>query len=221
MVAKIRNYIQRAFDDVPKTKKAMELQEELIANCLEKFNDQLRFGKSEEEAYTAVISGIGDLSELTEGLKERHTLSVETPEQRKKSAVLVATAVMLYILSPMMVVFFSEVVNQSVIGVLMMFTFVAIATGLLVYNAMTKSRYLREEETLVEEFKEWKSAKAKDRAIFETVSSAYWLIVVGIYLFISFTTLAWHYTWIIFIIAAAIGNIVKAILLWRQSDETQ
>ncbi len=218
MIAKIRNYIQRAFEDVPKTKKSTELQEELISNLVEKFNDQLRLGKTEEEAYQTVIAGIGDLSELTEGLRERHVLSTITPADRKKSALLVAIAVGLFIISPMMVVLFSEFGLETV-GVAMMFTSIAIGVGLLIYNAASKPKYVKEEETLVEEFKEWKSKNTKHRALHEALSAAYWLIVVATFLYISFTFSAFHYSWIIFIIAAALYNIVKALFLMRQKDE--
>ena len=218
MIAKIRNYIQRAFEDVPKTKKSTELQEELISNLVEKFNDQLRLGKTEEEAYQTVIAGIGDLSELTEGLRERHVLSTITPADRKKSALLVAVAVGLFIISPMMVVLFSEFGLETV-GVAMMVTNIAIGVGLLIYNAASKPKYVKEEETLVEEFKEWKSKNTKHRALHEALSAAYWLIVVATFLYISFTFSAFHYSWIIFIIAAALYNIVKALLLMRQKDE--
>ncbi|PKM86451.1 MAG: hypothetical protein CVU85_07895 [Firmicutes bacterium HGW-Firmicutes-10] len=218
MIAKIRNYIQRAFEDVPKTKKSTELQEELISNLVEKFNDQLKLGKTEEEAYQTVIAGIGDLSELTEGLRERHVLSVITPAERKKSALLVAIAVGLFIISPMMVVIFSEF-GLSTLGIAMMFTCIATGVGLLIYNGASKPKYIREEETLVEEFKEWKSKNSKNRALYGALGAAYWLIVVAIYLFVSFNFSAFHYSWIIFIIAAAVYNIIKALYLMGQKDE--
>jgi hypothetical protein len=218
MIAKIRNYIQRAFEDVPKTKKSTELQEELISNLVEKFNDQLKLGKTEEEAYQTVIAGIGDLSELTEGLRERHVLSVITPAERKKSAMLVAIAVGLFIISPIMVVVFSEF-GLSTLGIAMMFTCIATGVGLLIYNGASKPKYIREEETLVEEFKEWKSKNSKNRALYGALGAAYWLIVVAIYLFVSFNFSAFHYSWIIFIIAAAVYNIIKALYLMGQKDE--
>ncbi len=219
MIAKIRSYINRAFEDVPRTKKSMEMQEELISNLIEKFNDQLKLGKTEEEAYTIVISSIGDLSELTEGMRERHVLSQPTPAQRKRSATVIAFAVMLYILSPMVLILFAESFGQAITGLAGMFSLIAVATGLIVYNQASKPKYLREDETLVEEFKEWKSARGKNKSIYQALSSAFWLIVVAVYLFISFTYMNWHYSWIIFIIAAAIQNIAKALVEIRDQDE--
>ncbi|HAM63880.1 MAG: hypothetical protein A2Y20_03420 [Firmicutes bacterium GWF2_51_9] len=219
MIAKIRTYINRAFEDVPRTKKSMEMQEELISNLIEKFNDQLRLGKSEEEAYTSVIASIGDLSELTEGMRERHVLSGPTPQERKRSAMFVTIAVMLYILSPMVLIVFAQNFAAEITGLAGMFTLIAIATGLLVYNQASKPRYLKEDETLVEEFKEWKSSRQKNKSIYDALSSAFWLIIVAVYLYVSFTYMNWHYSWIIFIIGAAIQNIVKALLEMRGEHE--
>jgi len=219
MIAKIRTYINRAFEDVPRTKKSMEMQEELISNLIEKFNDQLRLGKSEEEAYTSVIASIGDLSELTEGMRERHVLSGPTPQERKRSAMFVTIAVMLYILSPMVLIVSDQNFRSPISGLAGMFILVAIATGLLVYNQASKPRYLKEDETLVEEFKEWKSSRQKNKSIYDALSSAFWLIIVAVYLYVSFTYMNWHYSWIIFIIGAAIQNIVKAFLEMRGDHE--
>ncbi len=219
MIAKIRTYINRAFEDVPRTKKSMEMQEELISNLIEKFNDQLRLGKSEEEAYTSVIASIGDLSELTEGMRERHVLSGPTPQERKRSAMFVTIAVMLYILSPMVLIVFAQNFGAEITGLAGMFSLIAIATGLLVYNQASKPRYLKEDETLVEEFKEWKSSRQKNKSIYDALSSAFWLIIVAVYLYVSFTYMNWHYSWIIFIIGAAIQNIVKALLEMRGDHE--
>lgn len=219
MIAKIRAYITRAFEDVPRTKKSMEMQEELISNLIEKFNDQLKLGKSEEEAYTNVIAGIGDLSELTEGLRERQILSGPTPTERKHNALIIAISVMIYILSPIVLIVFVESFGQETLGLALMFGMVAIATGLIVYNQVSKPKYVAEEETMVEEFKEWKSGRQKNKSIYEAFSSAFWLIVVALYLYISFTYMNWHYSWIIFILASAIQNIFKAMLEMRHRDE--
>lgn len=219
MISKIRAYITRAFEDVPRTKKSIELQEELISNLIEKFNDQLKLGKNEDEAYTSVIAGIGDLSELVEGVRERQTLMSQSPEDRKKNALIIASAVVLYILSPMVLILFTEIMHLEILGLLMMFVLIAFATGMLVYNAASKPKYLREEETLVEEFKEWKAGKDKNQAAYAAFKSAFWLIIVAIYLFISFQYGGWAYTWIIFIVASAIQEVVRAIIELRRNHE--
>lgn len=215
MVAKIRAYIERAFADAPRTRKSVELQEELISNMLEKFNDLLREGKTEEEAYNVVIAGMGDIEELVDGLRERQTLHHPTPEERRRSALLVSVAVGLYILGPVALIGLSALRNP-ILGLCIMLTLVAAATGLLVYNAAVRPKYAREEETFVEEFKEWKSGREREKGIINSFSAAFSLIVVAIYLWVSFQYQIWSYSWIIFIVAAAIRNIAMAVYRMRE-----
>lgn len=219
MIAKIRKYITRAFEDVSKTKKSIEMQEELISNLIEKYNDQLIQNKTEEEAYNNVIAGIGDLSELTESLKERHVLSSISPQERKKVAANTAIAVMLFIMSPIILIVSVEVFNQEILGIASMFLFIALGTGLLIYTHASKPKYLKEEETMIEEFKEWKSKKNRNKGVEEGLTSAFWLIVVVIYLYTSFTYGNWSYSWLIFLIASALFNIIKAIVDMVRNNE--
>ena len=126
---------------------------------------------------------------------------------------------MLFILSPMALIVSAEVFHQEILGLSMMFMFIAIGTGILIYTQASKPKYLKEEETMVEEFKEWKSKKNRDKGLFEALGSAYWLIVVAIYLYVSFTYFNWHYSWIIFLIASAIFNILKAVVDMRHGND--
>jgi len=218
MVARIRTYIERAFADAPKSKKSTELQEELISNMIEKYNDQLKLGKTEEEAYTAVIAGLGDIGELVDGLRDRQVLSQPTAEERKKSALLIAVAVGLFILSPVLLIVFA-VMAQPIVGVSLMLVMIAIGTGLLIYNAESKPAYVKEEETLVEEFKEWKTGRSREKSITDSFFAGFSLIVVAIYLLVSFRYGIWAYSWIIFIIAAAIRNIAMAVIRMREGKK--
>lgn len=64
MIDRIRGFLDSAFESAPQTAKVQELKEELFANLVDKYNDQLRQGRAPEEAYQIVIGGIGDLDEL-------------------------------------------------------------------------------------------------------------------------------------------------------------
>lgn len=202
---KLRAYIDTLFADAPKTRKAYELREELLSNLNAKYDDLRRRGFSEEEAYQSAISGIGDVSELIAALeKEGNAFGGPTEAQRRRSAALTSVAVMLYILSVIPVI-----ILQNTGGVIALFVFIALATGLLIYNGATQPRYYRADETLVEEFKEWKSANHDRDRVRKAVSSAMWPLIVVIYFWISFQFGAWAYSWIIFILGAAIENIIK------------
>ncbi len=54
--------------------------------------------------------------------------------------------------------------------------------------------------------------KTRREAIKDALESAFWLIVVAIYLLVSFSTGAWHLTWLIFIGGAAISTLLDLLL---------
>ncbi|MCX7614589.1 MAG: permease prefix domain 1-containing protein [Clostridiales bacterium] len=208
----IRNYVEKLFEDAPKTRKATELKEEMIANLTEKLNYLTEAGKGEDEAFNIVVSGIGDISELFESLKEYSGYEpLQYQLQRKKNALIVSVSVMLYILSIVVLILSSEMLQlPGSISVSFMFIIAGAATGMLIYNSMSQPKYLKRDETMVEEFKEWKASQNKDKQIRRSISSAMWTLTVAIYLIISFAFGIWDISWIIFIIAAAVEQIIKA-----------
>ncbi len=214
MIKKLRDYVEQLFENAPQTPKVKDLKDELTADVIEKYNDLLIRGKTEEESYNQVITGIGDISELIDQLQGpgSRSLPAEDPAERKKSAKLLAVAVMLYIVS-VVPLLLSDTVSwlRGEVGLVFMFVIVGTATGLLVYRSASRPSYLKADETLVEEFKEWKSGKAKKNALQEAVFSALWAITLVTYFIISFTYGIWAYSWLIFIIGAAVNKIIKAI----------
>lgn len=215
MINKLIGYIEKLFEDAPKTKKILELKDEIKSNLIEKYNDLLTTGKTEEEAYNIVIAGIGDINELIDNLNEDNVYDLY---EQKKVAKLKALAIMLYITSVIPVILFGYFFKSGgPIGVALMFLMVGAATAILVYTATSKPNYIKAEETLVEEFKEWKAGKSKEKAIRDAISSILWVMIVIIYLFISFIFNAWPFSWIIFLIGAAIDQIIK--LLFQLKKE--
>ena len=53
---KIDSYINALFSDVPRTKKAQELIDELLSNMRDRYEDYLREGKSEAQAYSLTVA---------------------------------------------------------------------------------------------------------------------------------------------------------------------
>lgn len=218
MIDKLRSYVEKIFEDAPKTKKAYELKEELIANLIDKYNDLKKAGKTDEESYNTAIANIGDIAELIQPLREDNVFAYQNNiAQRKKSAFLISIAVGLYIFSLIPAIVISELTDiPETVGVMIMFVFIGIATMLLVYNSVSKPKYRKEDDTVVEEFKEYVSEKEKDRSIMKSILSAIWTLILAIYFFISFKFGIWAYSWIIFILGAAITNIIEAIYKLRK-----
>lgn len=203
----IDRYVNNLFRNAPRTKKIYELKEEILANLNDKYSDLLDLGYGEEEAYKKAISNIGDIEELIEDSGIAVCTVKERKEYREKSGLRIAIAVMLYILSPIAVILI-----PSDIGVVILLSMVAIATGILIYNSYIRPRgfYFDEKEDIICS-KENKKAK--------NINSAMWSIIVAIYFIISFTFGNWHISWVIFLIGAAIENIIKACFDLKEEED--
>ena len=209
MNEKLRHYIDDLFATAPSTVRAVELKEELFQNLTDKYNDLLAEGKSEESAFNIAIASIGDVDSLISGLAGEK--KPESEKSKKRSAIFVAIAISLYILCPVPVILL-----QSEIGIMGLFLFVAVATALLIYNGVTRERYVKADDTMVEEFKEWKqNNKQKNKAV-DAIIGSFWLIAVCVYIVVSFMTGAWHITWIIFLIAAAVASMIRGLFMLKQ-----
>ena len=209
MNEKLRHYIDDLFANAPSTVRAVELKEELYQNLTDKYNDLIAEGKSEESAFNIAIASIGDVDSLISNLTG--TRQPASQPGKKRSALLVSIAIALYILCPVPVI-----VIQNEIGVMALFLFVAVATALLIYNGATRERYVKTDDTMVEEFKEWKQNNKQKNKASEAIVGSFWLIAVCVYIVVSFMTGAWHITWIIFLIAAAISSLIKGLFMLKQ-----
>lgn len=209
---RLRDYICDEFEkaDAPDSKAAVELKEELIQNLTDKCSDLMAEGKTSDAAYNIAVAGLGDIGALVMQLRHNDSAGeAERQRERRRHAALTAIAVMLYIMCVIPVIF-SGVIGELT-GVVLMFVMIAVATGLIIYSNMTKSKP-QAGDTMVEDFQEWNRYSKSKRSAFRAITAALWALTVAIYIIVSFTTMAWHITWIIFLIAAAVEGIVKAVI---------
>jgi len=214
MEDKLRRYVDGLFARTSPTRKAVELKEEMLQNLHDKYTDLITEGKSPEAAYNIAIAGIGDVSGL---LNELEADAPDPPDMieieaaRRKSAMITSIAIMVYILSslPLVILALYGSMNVARVGVPLIFVMIAAATGLLVYNHMTKPRAFKGSDTIVEEFREWQSGAQFRKSLRRAISTALWSIIVAIYFIVSFWSFQWHITWIIFILGAAIEAFIN------------
>jgi len=227
MDTKIREYINEMFVDAPKTKKALEMKEEMIANAEEKFNDMITEGYQEEDAFAVVIHSIGNVEELFQELKKRdgsmRLYSEEELSLQQKKARYTAIAVGLYIFAG--AVFFTfQIVAESLnyafdigmIGFVITALICIVPTVMLVYVSQLAPKYRKNEDTMVEEYKEWKSGNNRYKEIRRAVSCIIWTLAIMLYFLVSFTTMAWYITWVIFLIAACAESIVQLVFSMKR-----
>ena len=126
-------------------------------------------------------------------------------EYNQKKALYTTLAVMLYILSIVVIIFFSVVLRSPIVGVCVFFLVIAIATGMLIYIEMTKPM-MRENISK----KERKTLTKMDK-LYKQITSVLALFVLAIYLIISVLTMRWDITWILRIIYALATEIIKLV----------
>lgn len=119
----------------------------------------------------------------------------------RKKALFTTVAVMLYILSVVVIIFFSTVLRSPIVGVCVFFIVIAVATGLLIYIEMTKP--------FTNEKKKEKKVLTREDKLYKRITSVLALFVLAIYLIVSFLTMAWGVTWILWIVYALLTEIIK------------
>jgi len=224
---KIKKHIEMLFATAPKTRKALDMKEEMTRNTIEKYEDLLSEGYAPEDAYQSVINSIGDVTELFEDLEEKNLLSL-TEAERKKKAMLTAIAVGFYILAG--VVFFicalvedtlpymSARLDYSLLGLVLAGAICILPTCMLVYSANMYPGYRKKEENLVENYKEHKYVNNKEKAVKRSIATIIWTLTLVLYFLISFTTMAWYITWVIFLIGACVQAVAELILSLKSND---
>lgn len=212
MNEEIRKYVNTLFEKASNTKRVNDLKDEIISNANEKYEDILKEGKTKEEAYQKVKEEIGNVEELIEELEKDSPIKQQYNETlRKNTAKVVSISVGLYILSLIAVIVLEELQMPEFIAISSFFVLAGIPTCLLIYHFMARPKYNRQEDTMVEEFKEWKGKNDKNKEIKRAINSILWTLTIILYLLISFIFGIWYISWIIFLIASLIQNVINLI----------
>ncbi len=224
MNSKIKNYVDVLFSDIPRSNKARELKEELLSNMSERFEDYIQEGKTENQAYSLVISNLGDIDEMLAEVMPTDEFLSSANYYRKRNARNTAISVAMYIISVVFLIGFAALGDSlgggdlyPIIGLLIMLVISAIATGIIIYSNMSMPLEYKDYNATIN--KEFEGMDTKEGRLFKNILSVYWLIVTFIYLAISFITLRWGITWIIWVLAAVIESIIKTIFEMRYGDE--
>ncbi len=152
-------------------------------------------------------------NELFIELEEKKTnKEVEVPirfeEERQKTskkAIGIALSVVLYFLGIIWIMITIPVLNMNPIVSSAIFLLICgIATGIIIYVCIKYKKIKTEEETV-------------DEKLANQISDVVAIIVLIFYLIISFRTMAWHITWIIWVLYGLFAEILKLVFLLRGS----
>jgi MFS family permease len=223
MEQKIREHMDYVFERAPRTARALELKEELIANLTDRYHDLIQRGESEDAALSIVIAGIGDAEELIHGLREHEMFDpVAMQQQRQRSATLTALAVAIFVASIVFPFIFETILGWlpfgEEFGYIMMILCWAAGIGLLVYNHMSTPKYVKMQETIVEDFKEWTAKKAKRKKFRELLIGTMYIATVPLYICLGSFLGAWHPGWIVFLLPTLITMIIQMVAVHRGED---
>lgn len=220
MNEKMRTHIDTLFEDAPKNRKALELKEELLANSEERYQDLISNGFTPDAAFKNVINSIGNVSELFQGLQEFDTNDQRMYEERiRKNSLIKTISIGLYIFSIALFISFGLLkvtlntrIDLSMVGFILMILIDIIPTCMLVYISSMYPNYHKHENTVVEEFKEWKHDSFKLQSVKSSILCILWTMTFVLYFVISFATYAWHVTWILFLVALCLHTILDLLI---------
>lgn len=228
---RIRKYMDQLFESAPVNRRTLELKEELIANALEKYNDLTLRGYGEDEAFQLVIGSIGDVRQLFAemGTDDDYSWAYYlqwTRDAQEKKAALTAVSVGLFLLAgavsliSYLLYWYNEDIiyicgqNLKLLGIGIALLICIVPVSLLVY-----AHKIQPPEELADYAIRQSSVNSESRKLrrkrFKQIKSSLeglmWILIVIFYFIISFSTRAWHITWIIFLGGAAVECLLDAL----------
>jgi hypothetical protein len=209
MNKRIEEHVEKLFAGTPPEPKIMEIKEELLADLNDKYQDLLAGGKSDEEAYAIVISGIGDINDLLRPyIGSGPFSSAEAERKHNLGSIFISIGVAGFVLSLSILFLFAQF-GLAQIGMALMFLFLAISAGLAIYGGnILNAHYQKRDASFVEQYKEKATEDERSRKLQKAVNSAIWPLIVVIYLAVSYVTWRWDITWIIFLVGASVQQFI-------------
>lgn len=203
-------YVELLFAGTPDSE---EIQQEILQNTLDRYDDLISQGKTPEAAYRLAIAGIGDVGEIlgappaptnTPEAADKDYRGRPLPSAKKKTMRAVAIGMYICCVVPL---FALGNVGNGVLGLCLMFVMIAAATVLIILASSGSKEKNAETDT---------EKEPKD-PLYKAYKSVSGIVTLVIYLGISFWSGAWYITWLVFPISGAIDGIVKAIFELKEA----
>lgn len=197
-----------------------EIKQEILQNTLDRYDDLIAQGMVPEAAYRMAIAGIGDINEILGAPREAYRQpggsrqEPEDPQRRKLRAIAIA----LYILCPLPTILAGEF-GDAALGVCGLLVFVAVATALMVMTGRKESQEPvepsgspRTQPRTAPPAEPSDEPKGPQSKLKQSLGSVIWAVGLALYFILSFTTGAWHITWVVFPLTWALQGLENAIV---------
>ena len=158
------------------------------------------------------------VEELLTGKKEEKQKKEEVQEEKvitkqeakEKSAKVVSGSIFIYILAVALIMILVPVKHVNPIVASSIFLIlIGWATARIIKNYMSMPKFEKTKE------------EKKEEKIIKQINGIIGSICVALYFIISFTTMAWHVTWVIFIINGLICQAVKLIFMLKKKKKDE
>lgn len=160
--------------------------------------EELLTGKKEEK------------QEKNEEQEEKKEKVLTKQEAKEKSAKVVSGSIFIYILAVALIMILVPVKHVNpIIASSIFLILIGWATARIIKNYMSMPKFEKTKE------------EKKEEKIIKQINSIIGSICVALYFIVSFTTMAWHITWVIFIINGLICQVVKLIFMLKGDEEDE
>lgn len=124
-------------------------------------------------------------------------------DTKNNSARNISISVALYIISVVFLIGLSTI-GKPILGLCIFLIVVAVATGIIVYISIINKKPKRE--------------LTKNEIMVKHINEVISIMIVIIYFIVSFMTMAWHITWVLFLVNGLLEEIVKLIFSVKGED---
>lgn len=182
-----------------------DVKQEILQNTLDRYDDLIAEGKVPEAAYRLAITGIGDINEILGSqpapAAARPSQTTPPAEPEKYRRLQRGIGIAAFILCPVPLLL-CVMEGQVMIGITMMLVIIAVGTMLMVVSGKDQAQPPR-----------------RHNSLFVSIAmSLLWPLATIVYFLISFSTGAWHLTWLVFPIAGAVSAVIRAIEDWKEEN---
>lgn len=166
------------------------------------------YGITTEELLTGKKKEDENNFEKVEEKEEERPLTKQ--EVKRKSAEVVSTSVFLYILAVVSIMIAIPVLRMDpIIASAIFLVIVGWATVRIIRHYMSIPKFEKTKE------------EKKEEKLLKQIDSMIGAITTAVYFIVSFTTFAWHITWVIFIIGGVASKIVELAFMLKEDEEDE